>query len=107
MLISKSEFGLHIVCNFGGQAPFGWGVLDSKGRKRNTLSRPSAVAYNKQPVTYDNGEWRAGTRVPREEASDATSIKITTCDSSQVAISGGGGNCTRVSVSTANSGTCG
>jgi hypothetical protein len=76
MPISKSEFGLHIVCNFGGQAPIGWGVLESKGRKSNTLSRSSAVAYNKRPAAYDNGKRRAGTRVPREETGDATSIKI-------------------------------
>ena len=44
-----------------------------------------------------NGKWRVGTRVPREHASDATFIKIATYDESQVAIHGGGGNCTRSS----------
>ncbi len=96
MLISKSKLGLHIVCNFGGQAPFRWSFLDSKDRKRNTLSRTWALAYNDRPGEYDNGKWRVGTRVPPEQAGDATSIKIATCDESQVAFYGGGGTCTRV-----------
>ncbi len=34
MLISKSKFGLHIVCNFGGQVSFQRGFFDLlKGQK--------------------------------------------------------------------------
>jgi hypothetical protein len=38
LLISKNEFGLHIVCNFGGQAPFRSSFLDLKGGKKHSKS---------------------------------------------------------------------
>jgi hypothetical protein len=95
LLISKSECGLHIVCNFGGQAPFRWSFLDSNGRWRNTLSLTRTVPYDGRRVWNDSRKWRFGTRVPCEKASDAAQMKIATYDESQVAISGGGGNCTR------------
>jgi len=86
LLISKTDCGLHIVCNFGGQAPFRWSFLDSKTRKRNSLSHAWAVAYYERRVKYDNGKWRVGTRVPREQASNATPLKISAYDEPRVAI---------------------
>ena len=86
LLNSRSEFGLHIVCDFGGQARFRWGVLDSNGRKRNTISPSWSVAYNKGQLKGEIGKLQIGTRVPREQVSDANAIKITTYDELQVAI---------------------
>jgi hypothetical protein len=101
MLISKSEFRLRIVCNFVDQAPREWSFLDLD-RKTNTRTPYWSVAYNESHLTDDLGEWRVGTRVPREKASDAAQMKIATYDESQVAISGGGGNRTRGSRSTSS-----
>jgi hypothetical protein len=107
LLISNSECGLHIVCNFGGQAPFRWSFLDSNGRWRNTLSLTRTVPYDGRRVWHDSRKWRFGTRVPCEKVSDAAQMKIATYDESQVAISGGGGNCTRVPVSVNIGSKCG
>jgi hypothetical protein len=42
------------------------------------------------------GRWRVGTRVPREQTTDRTSMKIATYGEPLVTIHGGGGNYTRV-----------
>jgi len=53
LLISKSESGLHIACNFGGQAPFRRSFLDSNGREKNSLSHTWTGAYNGLRAKYD------------------------------------------------------
>ena len=53
LLISKSEFGLHIVCDFGGRALVRPGFLDSNSHERNTPTPTWAVAYNGQSAMYE------------------------------------------------------
>ena len=104
LLISKSECGLHIGCNFGGHASFRWSFLKDYPK----------ILYSKQ-FFYD-GRGCMGTIVESgglepasvaTKASDAAQMKIATYDESQVAISGGGGNCTRVPISVTICPACG
>ncbi len=94
LLISKSQSGLHIVCIFGGQAPFRKSFLDSNGREKNPLSHTWTGAYNGRRVKHDKPQVPGWNPRP-SRARDATSIKVATCDKTRVAIYGGGGNCTR------------
>ena len=50
-------------------------------------------------IEHDNGNWRVGNCVGREQSSDVTLINITTYDESQVAIGGGQIRCLPCTVS--------
>jgi hypothetical protein len=99
LLRSKSESGLHIVCNFGGQALFRTSVLDSNGRENSSLNQTWTGAYNGRRPRHGKQQVPGWNPRPSKTSKRRNFNKIATCDESQVALSGGGGNCTRSPVS--------